>query len=272
MDKVKTKIFTIISITIFLIISNNLKAQEKAFHIGLAGVFSNNWILNQNNFGTLDGFNNNFAKRSELDYAITFGGGAGIDVGYNISKRHGIQSGLYIIKQGQRYKDEIGQENYTTSPTSIDYIEVKRNVKLNYAKIPILYKFELVPKRRSMSKTVNYYLSVGPEIGFLFGVFEKVEIADANIQNNLSGVRESEKFRKIDAGLSINNGVQIRLNKNVYFNTGLHLYFGLIDINGKKIKDLEYFSKNDVKYKPSHNFNASINVGVHYLFVSKGYY
>lgn len=272
MHKGKIKIFTFILFGIFLGIFQNVLAQEKAFHIGLAGVFSNNWILNQNNFGTLDGFNNNFAKRSELDYALTFGGGAGIDVGYNISNRHGIQSGVYILKQGQRYKDEIGQENYTTTPTSIDYIEVKRNVKLNYAKIPVLYKFELVPKRRSIKNVVNYYMSIGPEIGFLFGVYEKVQIADSNIQNNLSGVRESEKFRKFDAGLSLNNGVQIHLNKNVYFNTGLHLYFGLLDINGKTIKDLEYFSKNDVKYKPSHNFNASINVGIHYLFVSKGYY
>lgn len=272
MGKGKTKIFSFVLIAFFLTNTTMVFAQEKALHIGFAGVFSSNWIINQNNFGTLDGFNNDFAKRSELDYALTFGGGAGIDVGYNISVRHGIQSGIYVIKQGQRYKDEIGQENYTTTPTSIDYIEVKRNVKLNYARIPVLYKFELVPKRRTQRSPVNYYMSVGPELGFLFGVYEQVKIADPNIGNNLSGVVESEKFRKFDVGLSINNGVQIRLNKNIYFNTGLHLYFGLIDINGKKIKDLEYFSKNDVKYKPSHNFMANINVGIHYLFVSKGYY
>ena len=51
----------------------NTKAQ-KAFHFGGMANFSNSWILNQNNFGTLDGFNNTFARRSELDYSITIGG------------------------------------------------------------------------------------------------------------------------------------------------------------------------------------------------------
>lgn len=257
---------------LFAFFTFSLLAQEKAFHIGGFGNFSSCWIINQNNFGTLDGFNNNFAKRSELDYALTFGGGMGVMAGYNISKRHGVEVGLYFDKAGQKYNDDIGQDNYTTSPTSIDYVNVKRNVKLSYIKLPVLYKFELVPKRRSLSKTVNYYFEVGPQFAYLLSVYEKVQIADPNIGNNLSGVPESEKFRKTDAGLAINNGVQIRINKNIYCNAALNLYFGLVDINGKTIKDLEYFSKNDVAYRQSNNFTAAINVGIHYLFVSRGYY
>lgn len=268
MHKGKIKIVTFISFGIFLGIFQNLLAQEKAFHIGLAGVFSSNWILNQNNFGTLDGFNNSLVKRSELDYEFTFGGGGGIDFGYNFSNRHGIQSGLYIIKQGQKYKDEMGQE----IGSSLKYVEVKRNIRLNYIKIPILYKFELLSKRGNSYKKVNYFFSLGPEVGILYKVNETVEIADPTIENNIEGVKDSDKFKPIDIGFSINNGINIRANKNLYFSTSINLCIGLMDINGKTIKDLEYFSKNDVKYKPSHNFNASINVGIHYLFVSRGYY
>lgn len=250
----------------------NLFSQEKVFHLGGAINLSSNWIVNQNNFGTLDGFNNNFARRSELGYSITLGGGIGIVGGYNFKKRHGIETAIYYNKLGQKYKDEIGQENYTTTPTSIDYIEVKRNVKLNYIQIPVLYKFELVPQNRSSSKKYNYFGAIGPQIGYLIAVFEEIEIADPDIGNNLSSVPEKDKFRNFDAGLAINNGFQIRLNKNIYINTSLNLYFGLIDINGKKIKEVEYFSKNDVKYRPSYNFNASINAGIHYIFTTKGYY
>lgn len=72
--------------------------------------------------------------------------------------------------------------------------------------------------------------------------------------------------------MSINNGIQYRLNKNVYLSTSLNLYVGLIDINGKVIRDLDYYSNNDVKYKPSHSFNPSINFGLHYLFIPREYY
>jgi hypothetical protein len=246
----------------------NTKAQ-KAFHFGGMANFSNPWILNQNNFGTLDGFNNTFARRSELDYSITIGGGFGIVGGYNITKRHGIEFSLFYDKCGQKYHGNIYQE--TNMSTNFP-VEVKRNVKLNYIKLPILYKFELVPKRRSMTKKVNYFFEIGPQVAYLISVYEEVSIDYPGIGNNLAGVPESDKFRKIDIGMAINNGIQYRLNKNVYLNTSLNLYFGLIDINGKVTRDLDYFSNNDVKYRPSHSFNAAVNVGVHYLFIARGYY
>jgi hypothetical protein len=151
-------------------------------------------------------------------------------------------------------------------------VEVKRNVKLNYIKLPLLYKFELVPKRRSLTKKVNYFFELGPQVAYLLSVYEGIDIAEPGIPNNIAGVPESDKFRKIDVGMAINNGIQVRLNKNVYLSTSLNMYVGLIDINGKVIRDLEYYSNNDVEYKPSHSFNAAINLGFHYLFVSREFY
>lgn len=254
----------------FLFFLFQTKAQSKGFHLGASANFTSTWIINQNNFGTLDGFNNRFAQGSELDYTITLGGGLGIDAGYNFSRRHGIQASLIYDKCGQKYHGTIYQE---TEDRSDNFpVEVKRNVKLNYIKLPLLYKFELVPKRRSLSKKINYYFAVGPQIGALLSVYEEVKIDYPGIPNNLAGVPESEKFRNIDVGLVLQNGLQYRVNKNTYLNAALNLYVGLIDINGATIRDLAYFSDNDVDYKPSHNFHASLNVGIHYLFVSKGYY
>lgn len=246
----------------------NVFSQEKAFHLGASGHFSSPWIINQNNFGTLDGFNNPFARGSELDYSITLGGGFGVVAGYNITKRHGIEMALYYDKCGQKYHGDVYQDqNSSNFP-----VEVNRNVKLNYIKLPLLYKFELVPKRRSFTKKVNYYFTTGPQVSYLLSVYEDVKIAYPGIGNNLAGIPESEKFRKWDIGWAINNGVQYRLNKNVYLNTSLNLYFGLVDINGKTIRDIDYYSNNDIKYRPSHSFNAAVNVGIHYIFVEKGYY
>ncbi|MCB9257648.1 MAG: PorT family protein [Chitinophagales bacterium] len=247
-----------------------ISAQEKAFHLGGAAMFTNPWILNQNNFGTLDGFNNPFARGSELDYSIKVSGSFGLVGGYNITKRHGIQFGVLFEQAGQKYHGDVYQEDATSS--SSYPVEVKRNVKLNYLRVPLLYKFDLKPKSRSLSKKMNYFFALGPQLGYLMSVYENVTIAQEGIGNNLAGIPESDKFRKVDIGLCIENGVQFFVNNNVYLSTGLNLYFGLIDINGEAIRDLQYYSNNDVKYRPSYNFTAGINFGVHYLFISREYY
>ena len=149
---------------------------------------------------------------------------------------------------------------------------MKRSIKLNYIKVPVLYTFNLVNERRSIFEYVNYYFSVGPQISGLISVNETVEIDDPSIGNNLEEVPEKEKFRNFDIGLAINNGVRYRINKKIYLNFGIDVYVGLIDINGKTIRDLAYFSKNDVKYKPSHSFNVGLNIGMHYIFTQKAYY
>lgn len=252
-----------------IFIATSAFGQEKAFHVGAMANFSSPWIINQNNFGTLDGFNNPFARGAELDYKITLGGGIGVIGGYNISKRHGIEAALYYDFAGQKYKGTVYQDDNMSSNFPV---EVTREVKLNYMKLPLLYKWELVPKRRSLSKKFNYFLSVGPQIAYLISVYETVDIEDPSIGNNLSGVPESDKFRKFDVGAMLNNGFQYRINKNVYFFSSLNMYVGLIDLNGSVIRELDYYSKNDVGYKPSHSFNIALSFGVQYLFVSKGYY
>lgn len=266
--KVKIMLLRVMFFSGILFSFLNLNAQTKAFHIGGGMKFSSSWILNQNNYGTLDGFNNVFARRSELDYATTFGGGAGVVGGYFFTKKHSLDIGLYFDKAGQKYKDEIFQDIASTNYR----VEVKRNIKLNYIKVPVLYTFNLVNERRSIFEYVNYYFSVGPQVSALISVYEEVDIDDPDIKNNLDNVKESEKIRNFDIGLTFNNGVRFRLNKQLYFNVGIDVYIGLIDINGKTIRDLAYFSKNDVEYKPSHNFNVGLNAGVHYIFTSKAYY
>ena len=56
--------------------------------------------------------------------------------------------------------------------------------------------------------------------------------------------------------------MRIKLHDVVYLTAGLHLYYGFLDVNGKAIKDLEWFSKNDISYRRSDNFRGGIQLGV----------
>lgn len=260
----------LVYLLILLLSFFSVQAQKNTFHIGGALSLTSPWILNQNNYGTLDGFNNDYARRSELDYKFGIGGNFGIVAGYNVTKRSGIQFSLFFDQAGQKYLDNISQE--TNNGRSTFPVEVQRNIKLNYLRLPIMYKFELQPKSRSVRKTAIYYCAFGPQFSYLVSVYESVKIADPSIGNNLAAIPESDKFRKLDMGLAINNGVQLYVRNDLYFNVGINLYVGLVDINGKTIRNLEYFSKNDVEYRPSYSFNAGLNAGVHYLFIKREFY
>lgn len=254
-------LFAFFSIVFFI------QAQE-GFHIGAKASFSTPFIINQNNFGTLDGFNNQFAKKSELGYKIAVGGNFGMAAGYNFSDHYGFQFELLLDKMGQKYAGDIKQD---VGSTNFDVL-VKRKVNLLYLNLPLLFKYEAKTRKMGRKKKIKYYLTVGPQVGFLLSVYETVEIDNPDIPNNLANIQEREKFQSIDFGLAINNGVNIYFNRWVYLNAGLDLYFGLVDINGNSIKDLGYFSDNDVEYKPSHNFRPALNVGVHYLLTQRKFY
>lgn len=256
----------IASILFFFVFS--IAQAQKDFHLGVTASFSTPFIINQNNFGTLDGFNNEFARTSELDYRVALGGTFGVSMGYNFTEKYGLQWELLIDKLGQKYdgivKQDIGATNYD--------VLVKRQLNLIYVNFPLLFKFEGKNVLGVGKKKLKYYLTAGPQIGALLSVYEVVEIADATIPNNKGNIQEREKFRNLDFGLAVNNGILFYWQRNMYFNASFNLYFGLLDINGKTIRDLEYFSNNDVSYKPSHNFRPAINVGYHYIFTTRRFY
>lgn len=224
---------------------------QRGFNVGATAIFSNSWILDQNNFETLDQCD--AIARSELAYKFTLGYNVGITYGYNFNKRFGIQSAIYYTKAGQKYED-----TFNPGPTCPNPYHVIRKVDLRYIQFPLHFKVKF-----DAGKNFRMYTLLGPQFGALLSATETVNINDVERTDLTS---EDEKFRKFDWGVSLGFGTEYFITKNIYANFGLITYYAIGDLNGEKIKDVEWFSKNDVKYRSSHNFRVGLSVGIHYLF------
>lgn len=228
---------------------------QRGFNAGVSAMFNNSWILNQNNFETLDQCN--AIAKSELAYRFKFGYSVGAVLGYNFNRKYGLQTSINYNKAGQRYKD-----TFQPGATCPDPYTVERIVDLRYIQIPLHFKYKF-----DAGKNFRMYTLVGPQIGFLTGVKEEVTILG---EKRTDLTDPNEKFNKFDWGVSIGAGTEYFFTENLYVNLGLMAYYGIADANGARIKQLEWFSKNDVSYQSSHNFRVGLIVGVHYLFSSSG--
>ncbi|MGB1247806.1 MAG: outer membrane beta-barrel protein, partial [Chitinophagales bacterium] len=207
-----------------------------------------------------------YARGSELDYQLTFGYTFGASLGYNFTNSIGLQAEFNVDKAGQKYKDGIAYE----VPGGVEYVDVFRDVDLHYFQIPLLFMYQPYKKRFGYTKKIRFYFGVGPQFGFLLSAKENIEIDREGVDNNLAGVQPKDKFSTIDMGLAANTGLNMFLgrSKNIYVNLGVNMYLGLTDINGKTIKDLNYYSDNDVKYQSSRIFRGGLNVGIHYMITN----
>ncbi|MCW5907106.1 MAG: PorT family protein [Chitinophagales bacterium] len=241
--------------------------SQEGFHLGASGTFSSTWILNQNNYGTLEPFQKSYVKQSEMDYLPTWGGNAGVVLGYTFPKNIGVQAELQYNVTGQKYEDNfegpatvpVDSGSVTLGSASVR-VNVKRNIKLQYLQIPILFK-ALAGK----SEKAKFFVCIGPQIGFRTYAFEEVKVGDIPYSN--LPFKASEKFKAVDVGLALQTGVEIYATRYLFIDIGLSAYGGLNDLNSKAMKELEWYSKNDVSYQKSYNFRAGLMVGVHYVFV-----
>lgn len=241
---------TIAYIFALIVVSTTVYAQ-RGLHIGVTVAPSAVFIVNQNNYETLDQVP--IISRSELDYTAKWGYTAGVVLGFNFNRHWGIQSGVRYVRTGQNYEDTFNPGQGYPTP-----YHVVREVDLRYIRVPLVgrYKFDFKRKQFKM------YTTFGPYIGWLLKASESVVINDVP-RTDLTPTEN--KFNHIDAGLSVGVGGEYHIIPSVYISLGLALDYGLMDINGKTIKDLEWFSKNDVGYNRSQNFNAGLSFGVHYI-------
>jgi hypothetical protein len=251
----------IFSIILFLVFENT-EAQNKV-HVGVAGGPTGIFILKQNNFGVLqeDEFSDPIVRQSELAYLSYFGYTLEVNGAYyfkpnNFIKpaRFALESAIIFSKQGQHYEDFMFERTAVGQRK-----QVNRNVDLSYLQIPVLFKYY------SGSKTHKFYASTGPQIGFLLKANEELFVD--GVEKNY-GITEKDKFRTFDWGLVVNLGYEYHINNNLYLNFGWHNYVGIIDLNGKFIRDLGWFSKNDTSYRKSRNFRTGLNIGVNYILGS----
>jgi hypothetical protein len=81
-----------------------------------------------------------------------------------------------------------------------------------------------------------------------------------------------EKFRKYDFGVALNLGVEIWFGRHWFINIGLHNYCSVLDINGPKLREIDWYSKNDLTYQKSYNYYSGVHLGFHYVFAPRRFY
>jgi len=257
------------------------------FHMGVQGSVNSTWILNQNNYNTLNLFYIPIVRQSEMDYVFTWGGQVGAELGYNILKRFGIEFHPSFSWAGQTYDDNFtgpvatnGQilPNGLYAPnTSIPnwqeyysgtykYVNVRREIKFHYLQFPIYAKYQT-----HIGDIANYYIMLGPQIN-VRGVSSENIWVNYYPYHYPGELSTDQRFQKIDAGLSLNTGVDIYATDWLYFNIGVVSFIALNDLNGPALKELGWYSKNDVDYQTSHNFYIGLHGGIHFYFGRKHYY
>jgi hypothetical protein len=258
-------------------------------HLGVQGAFNSTWILQQNNYNTLNLFYIPIVRQSEMDYVFTWGGQVGATIGYNFIKRFGIEFQPSFSWAGQTYDDNfvgpvaaVANSNGTFSPDpsvvanpanpnnpnpyfvgTYKYVNVRREVKFNYLQFPIYAKYQT-----HIGDIANYYLMLGPQVNFRDGGSENIWVN--HWQYKYPGeLSIDQKFQKIDYGITLNTGVDIYATEWMYFNVGLVTFYAFNDLNGPALKELGWFDKNHVSYQESHSFYMGLHAGIHFYITPK---
>lgn len=229
------------------------KAQD-GFEVGGNVSINTSWILNQNAYELFNVTcqDDPALWGSEPDYSITIGYGFGASFGWRSGDWWGFRAELNYAKAGQNYKDSF------SSTICTGHNDFKRKFALHYLQLPLLARFTAVNR-----SDVKWYVVAGPQLGFLLGAKESVTLSD-EVQDETIFTPTRDKVKSIDLALLVGVGADIFLQKNLYINVGFTTYFGLIDMNGSAVQD--FISDNDGSYQASRNFNAGVQVGVHYIF------
>ncbi|MDR6967937.1 opacity protein-like surface antigen [Flavobacterium arsenatis] len=122
-------------------------------------------------------------------------------VEFKISEKFSIQPELLYSQQGTKleYTESDGFENYT----------IKATAKYDYLNIPVMAKYYVAN---------GFNLQAGPQIGFLVGAKDKVEVESIALE-----VDAKDNLNKLDFGLNFGAGYDFtnKIFAEVRYNLGL---------------------------------------------------
>ena len=251
---------------LYILITINSWGQ-KGFDIGVSGTLNSTWILKQNNYGTLAPFQNEVVRRSDMNYKALIGANVGIVLGYNFTDNWGMRGEVQYDFTGQIYEDNF------TGPATIpegtfgsinQRVNVRRDIRLQYVQVPVMVKFTTTKWEKE-----KIFVCLGPQFNFRTYAYEQVKIAGYVYRPDSLAFTPGQKFQTFDFGLALQVGADFFIKPNFYIETALSSYIGLTDLNGDVLRQLDWYSKNNVSYRSSHNFRAGLMVGFHYVFKKK---
>lgn len=249
----------------FLVFLFTNSFSQKGFHIGVAATGNSTWILNQNNFYNLSPFTTPIIQHSEMDYRLKWGWNAGLALGYNFTTNWGLQLECLYNQTGQKYEDHFDGPAIIYVPDTIKFkagaynVGVTRNVTIDYVQLPLMAKY--TSRKLNIARA---YAMLGVQVGFRTKVKEAMTF-NGYAYNPPSPISSEKKFKLVDFGVAIRGGVNLYATDNLYFNLGISLYGSVLDINGKELKETDWYSKNDNEYQKSYNFRSGLEAGIHYV-------
>ena len=254
---------------------------RKGFYMGVSGSFNSSWILNQNNYNTLDLFTIPIVQQSEMDYVFTWGGNVGINLGYNFHKKWGIEFEPAFSWGGQKYDDDFSGpvaarydgttktfvQDYTKDPNGYyfrddySYVNVRREIKFRFIDFPLFAKFQT-----HIGDIANFNIMLGPQLNYRTYASEYVTV-NHHEYDGLGDARLTvdQKFKKLDIGMALKTGIDIYPKEWMYFDIGISSFIALNDLNGVGLKDIAWFSKNDHDYQKSRSFYLGLHAGLHFF-------
>jgi hypothetical protein len=253
MSKVKITLVVFIS---FLALSVSARGKmktsyydgmlRKGFYMGVSGSFNSSWILNQNNYNTLDLFYVPIVRQSEMDYVFC----GPVAAKYNsVTKK--FDRDVTLDPNGYYFRNDYS------------YVNVRREIKFTYIDFPIFAKFQT-----HIGDIANYNIMLGPQLNYRTYGSEYVAVNHheySALDDNGNRYSPDQKFKKLDIGLALKTGIDIYPKEWMYFDIGLSSFIALNDLNGDALKNLSWYSKNDVKYQTSRNFYLGVHLGLHFF-------
>ncbi|MGB0930175.1 MAG: porin family protein [Chitinophagales bacterium] len=158
-----------------------------------------------------------------LDYVPTYTFAYGAEVGLNLGRTVGLQTGLIISKQGQDY-DSDGSGSFGFGVPN-NWIGTERSVELTYLKIPLLFKFNSNPDAGTA-----FLFKIGPQFTFLTNAESTV---NGGVDNSTSNLALKDLYEKNHIGAVMSIGARFTMAENLFLNTSFRFDASLGDVEDK---------------------------------------
>ena len=135
--------------------------------------------------------------------------------------------------------------NLSVEQNGIIYDNVKIFSGFNYMTLPILL-------RSSIGKKRNFFIAVGPYLGYLLS--HNIKVVGSSINNSSNN---TDGFKKIDIGLTNSIGVDFPINKRKSFSMELRNNIGLKNISKIGVVNDGKIKTNSLNLILSYNITAS---------------
>ena len=177
-----------------------------------------------------------FAAGDELNFRTTAHLAYGVHAAYNFNDHLGIQTGLLLSTQGQKYVNDKPTANTSNS-----------EVRMSYLKIPVLLKFNSNPEA-----SAQFVATIGPQ----FGLLNKVDYYLNDEKLTVPGFDYKEFFKSMDLGAVLGLGARFRLTDNLQLGTSFRFDYSL--------GNMENEDKWVADRAPSHNATGGFMVDFTY--------